>query len=60
MSRVAIVLFIILGSFSVAFAQSGLKLSGKLRILEPMELKVTSLSGETILSTQVERVVYWN
>ena len=55
MSRVAIVLFIILGSFSVAFAQSGLKLSGKLRILEPMELKVTSLSGETILSTQVER-----
>lgn len=48
-----IVVFLLLGNLSV-FAQSGLRVSGKLRTLEPIELRVVNIEGQTILLSKIE------
>jgi thiol-disulfide oxidoreductase resA len=39
----------------IAFAQSGLKISGKLRVLEPTEIRVETITGEVVLSAKIDR-----
>ena len=38
-----------------AFAQSGLKVSGKLRVLEPTTIKIETITGEVILSAEINK-----
>ena len=51
MSKI-IMFILLLGSMSV-YAQSGLKISGKLRTLEALELRLENIEGKTILSAKV-------
>ncbi len=54
MLKIVLVFLVFLGGITPGIAQTGLTLSGKLRLLEPVEIKVTSIEGEKILSVLVE------
>ena len=53
MLRIKLILFFWLATGMGVLAQSGLKLSGKIRVLEPTTVKVVSITGEVLLSTEV-------
>lgn len=44
---------VFLGGISSGIAQIGFSLSGKLRLLDPTEIKVTSIEGKEILSIPI-------
>ena len=43
------------GSTISVFAQTGFRLSGKLRMLNPTEIRVETINGESLLAVQVPR-----
>ena len=47
------IMLLFLGSTVSVFAQTGFKLSGKLRVLNPTEIRVETINGESLLSVQV-------
>lgn len=53
MVKYTIMLLLFWGSVISVSAQSGLKLSGKLRVLNPVEMRVVNLDGDLVLSTKV-------
>ena len=53
MQRIVLVFLLISGAFAPGIAQTDFVLSGKLRLLEPAEIKVTSIDGKEILSISV-------
>lgn len=53
MVKYVVMLLLFLGSIISVSAQSGLKLSGKLRVLNPVEIRVENLNGNLVLSTKV-------
>ena len=44
------IMLLFLGSTVSVFAQTGFKLSGKLRVLNPTEIRVETINGESLLS----------
>lgn len=48
-----IVVFLLLGNLSV-FAQSGVRISGKLRLLSTMELRLEAIDGQVLVSGMVD------
>lgn len=54
MSRITLLFLFILGAFAPGIAQTNLALSGKLRLLEPTEIKITTIDGKEIVSIFVE------
>ena len=48
-----IVVFLLLGNLSV-FAQSGIRISGKLRLLNTMELRLEAIDGQVLVSGMVD------
>ena len=49
------ILCLFFGNILPVTAQSGLKLSGKLRVLSPLEIRVVALDGQPVLSARVNR-----
>lgn len=54
MLKTILVFLVFLGGITPGKAQKGLTLSGKLRLLTPAEIKVTSIDGNEILSVSVK------
>lgn len=54
MLRITLLFLFILGAFAPGIAQTNLTLSGKLRLLEPAEIKITTIDGKEIVSILVE------
>jgi hypothetical protein len=54
MLKIKWTILLLLVTNMIAFAQAGLKLSGKLRVLEPTEIRLETIFGERILTVQVE------
>lgn len=52
--RYLFIFWLVLGSALPGIAQEGLKLTGKVRLLEPMILKVTGVDGKEVFSATVE------
>ena len=55
MSKYGIIVFLCIGCVMSAFAQDGLKFSGKLRVLKPLEIRVETLDGKSVMITQVAK-----
>ena len=55
MLRFGITLLLFFGGTVSVFAQAGFRLSGKLRVLNPTEIRVETINGESLLSVQVPR-----
>ena len=53
MLKVFFMFMVFLGGISSGIAQIGFSLSGKLRLLDPTEIKVTSIEGKEILSIPI-------
>ena len=54
MLKILFIFLVFLGGIIPGKAQKGLTLSGKLRLLSPTEVKVTSIDGNEIFSISVE------
>ena len=52
--RYLFIFWLVLGSALPGIAQEGLRLTGKVRLLEPMILKVTGVDGKEVFSVTVE------
>ena len=52
--RYLFVFWLVLGSVLPGIAQEGLKLTGKVRLLEPLVLKVTGVDGKEVFSATIE------
>lgn len=52
--RYLFIFWLVLGSALPGIAQEGLKLTGKVRLLEPMVLKLTGVDGKEVFSATVE------
>lgn len=55
MLRILVILLLILGSMVPVLAQSVLTVTGKLRVLLPLEIKITTIDGEVVMQTQVSK-----
>ena len=53
MLRLSLILILLLEGCWELGAQVGVKISGKIRILEPTTIKVETITGELLLSTEV-------
>lgn len=53
MLRILVVLLLILGSTVPVLAQSVLTITGKLRVLSPLEIKITTIDGKVVMQTHV-------
>lgn len=54
MLKIIFMFLAFLGGITLGIAQTGLSLSGKLRVLNPTEIKVTSIDGKEMFSIPVE------